>query len=79
MALYGVVMRWFYIRISEYDIKLIDVTVYRQDMIFLCHDNRRTRHINVMIWFCNVKILLFIIENYVMMSWYSFINAGYGG
>ena len=22
MALYGVVMRWFYIRISEYDIKL---------------------------------------------------------
>ena len=29
MALYGVVMRWFYIRISEYDIKLIDVTVYR--------------------------------------------------
>ena len=39
MALYGVVMRWFYIRISEYDIKLIDVTVYRQDMISLCHDN----------------------------------------
>ena len=30
MALYGVVMRWFYIRISEYDIELIDVTVYRQ-------------------------------------------------
>ena len=49
MPLYGVVMRCFYIRISEYDIKLIDVTVYRQDRIFLCHDNRRTRHINVMI------------------------------
>ena len=48
MALYGVVMR-FYIRISEYDIKLIDVTVYRQDMISLCHDNMRTRNINVMI------------------------------
>ena len=54
MALYGVV-------ISEYDIKLIDVTVYRQDMISLCHDNMRTRNINVMIWFCNVQILLFII------------------
>ena len=60
MALYGVVII-FYIRISEYDIQLIDVTVYRQDMIFLCHDNMRTRHINVMIWFCNVQILLFII------------------
>ena len=24
MALYGVVMRWFNIRISEYDIKLIE-------------------------------------------------------
>ena len=61
MALYGVVMRLFYIRISEYDIKLIDVTVYRQDMIFLCHDNMRTRYINITIWFCNVQILLFII------------------
>ena len=61
MALYGVVMRLFYIRISEYDIKLFDVTVYRQDMISLCHDNMRTRNINVMIWFCNVQILLFII------------------
>ena len=79
MALYGVVMRWFYIRISEYDIKLIDVTVYRQDMISLCHDNMRTSNINVMIWFCNVQILLFIIVNDVMMSGYSFINAGYGG
>ena len=54
MALDGVVMIMIYIRISEYDIKLIDVTVYRQDMIFLCHDNRRTRHIIVIIWFCNV-------------------------
>ena len=32
MASHGIVLRWIYIRISEYDIKLIDVTVYRQDI-----------------------------------------------
>ena len=37
MTLYDIVM-WYYIRMSEYDIKLEDVTVYRQDMIVLCQD-----------------------------------------
>ena len=37
MTLYDIAM-WYYIEMSEYDIKLEGVAVWRQDMIVLCQD-----------------------------------------